>query len=132
MSLGIEGFDHLTVIVTDMAHARAFYGGILGLQEIGRPKSFDFQAVWYQIGDRQLHLLVKPTPDTVGQRHFALRVADVSAARKQCIAQGLPTAETTLIPGADRFFIRDPDGNRIEIIRWNVPYDPVRDGVLDS
>jgi catechol 2,3-dioxygenase-like lactoylglutathione lyase family enzyme len=59
-------------------------------------------------------------------------VADVSAARKQCIAQGLPTAETTLIPGADRFFIRDPDGNRIEIIRWNVPYDPVRDGVLDS
>jgi catechol 2,3-dioxygenase-like lactoylglutathione lyase family enzyme len=68
----------------------------------------------------------------VGQRHFALRVADVSAARKQCIAQGLPTAETTLIPGADRFFIRDPDGNRIEIIRWNVPYDPARDGVLDS
>jgi hypothetical protein len=36
--------------------------------------------------------------------------------------------ETVLIPGADRFFIRDPDHNLIEIIEWkkaypNVPVD---------
>lgn len=131
MSMGIEGFDHVTVLVTDMARARAFYGQTLGLEEIGRPRSFDFKAVWYQVGDRQLHLLVKPEADTPSPRHFALRVRDVAAARARCALLGLPTAETTRIPGADRFFIRDPDGNRIEIIQWETPYDPGRDGVFD-
>jgi len=28
--------------------------------------------------------------------------------------------EATPIPGADRFFIADPDGNRIELIEWGV------------
>jgi hypothetical protein len=27
-----------------------------------------------------------------------------------------------LIPGADRFFVTDPDGNRIEIIEWKEAY----------
>jgi hypothetical protein len=36
----------------------------------------------------------------------------------------VPVAETVLIPGADRFFVSDPDGNRIEIIQWFHPYDP--------
>jgi catechol 2,3-dioxygenase-like lactoylglutathione lyase family enzyme len=132
MSLGIEGFDHVTVLITDMTRSRAFYGDMLGLREIGRPRSFDFKAVWYQLGDRQLHLLVKPEADTIGPRHFALRVADVAAARARCAELGLPTAETTKIPGADRFFIRDPDGNRIEIIRWESAYDPATDGVFDT
>ncbi|MFM7110653.1 MAG: VOC family protein [Planctomycetota bacterium] len=132
MTLNIEGFDHVTVLITDMARARAFYGGMLGLVEIGRPRSFDFKAVWYQVGDRQLHLLVKPEADTMSPRHFALRVRDVAAARARCVEVGLPTAETTKIPGADRFFVRDPDGNRIEIIRWDTPYDPGRDGVFDA
>ncbi len=35
---------------------------------------------------------------------------------------GLETAETVPIPGADRFFIADPDGNRIELIEWKEPY----------
>ena len=36
----------------------------------------------------------------------------------------MPLEETTPIPGADRFFIADPDGNRIEIIQWLRSYDP--------
>jgi len=35
---------------------------------------------------------------------------------------GIAVQETTLIPGADRFFIHDPDGNRIEIVQWLRPY----------
>ncbi len=42
--------------------------------------------------------------------------------------RGVPVEETTPIPGADRFFIRDPDQNRIEIIQWHRPYDPEADG----
>ena len=57
----------------------------------------------------------KPAPDTPSPRHFALRVADVMAARANFRAHGIDAQETTPIPGCDRFFVRDPDGNRIEI-----------------
>jgi len=52
----------------------------------------------------------------------------VAAARTYFREQGVATQETTLIPGADRFFIADPDGNRIEVIQWLEPYDPARSG----
>jgi hypothetical protein len=57
-----------------------------------------------------------------------LRVTDVDAAREHFRAHGVATQETTPIPGADRFFVADPDGNRIEIIRWLSPYDPAVSG----
>ena len=53
-----------------------------------------------------------------------LRVTDAEAARAYFRAHGVATSETTRIPGADRFFISDPDGNRIEIIDWETPYNP--------
>jgi hypothetical protein len=30
--------------------------------------------------------------------------------------------ETVKIPGAERFFVFDPDGNRIELIEWQIPW----------
>ncbi|MDB6024148.1 MAG: bleomycin resistance protein, partial [Verrucomicrobiales bacterium] len=53
-----------------------------------------------------------------GRRHFALRVESADAARKLLVQRGVTIRETTPIPGAERFFIADPDGNRIEIIEW--------------
>jgi catechol 2,3-dioxygenase-like lactoylglutathione lyase family enzyme len=62
--------------------------------------------------------------DSLGSRHFCLRVADARQARAHFQRFGIPIQETGLIPGADRFFVADPDGNRIEILQWLVPYDP--------
>ena len=36
--------------------------------------------------------------------------------------------ETVKIAAADRFFVHDPDGNRIEILQWQRPYTPDIDG----
>lgn len=121
--------DHVSVLITDVARSRAFYTGVLGLKEIARPRTFDFVVVWFELGNQQLHLLLKERADTISPRHFALRVADVGQARAYCKAKGLSVEETTPIPGADRFFIHDPDGNRIEVIQWHRPYDPARDGI---
>ena len=120
--------DHVSVLITDVERSRRFYRDVLGLKEIARPRTFDFVVVWFQLGNQQLHLLLKDRPDAVSPRHFALRVADVASAREYCRAQGLAVEETTPIPGADRFFIHDPDLNRIEVIQWHRPYDPARDG----
>lgn len=127
--LDITQIDHVSVIITDVERSRAFYRDLLGLKEIARPRTFDFIVVWFELGNHQLHLLLKPQADTISPRHFALRVRDVNQAREYFRMHGVETEETTPIPGADRFFIRDPDQNRIEIIQWHRPYNPAMDGI---
>jgi catechol 2,3-dioxygenase-like lactoylglutathione lyase family enzyme len=117
--------DHVTVIVTDVERSRRFYSDLLGLREVPPPYTFDFVVVWFDLGGQYLHLLLKPQPDLISPRHFALGIANAGAARDHCRRLGLPIEETVRIPNADRFFIRDPDGNRIELIQWLQPYDPV-------
>ena len=131
MSLSITQIDHVSVIVTDLARSRHFYRDVLGLKEIAKPKTFDFKVLWFDLGTQQLHLLQKPQPDTRSPRHFALRVADAQAARSHFRALGIETQEATPIPKCDRFFVHDPDGNRIEIIQWLEAYDPVESGALE-
>jgi glyoxylase I family protein len=117
--------DHVSVLITDVDRSRRFYRDVLGLREVPPPPTFDFVVVWFDLGGRQyLHLLLKTQADTIGPRHFALGVADAVAARERCRSHGLTVDETVRIPNADRFFIRDPDGNRIELIQWFKPYDP--------
>src|ERR1700736_3424348 len=127
--MNIIQIDHCSVLITDVERSRHFYAQILGLKEIPRPKTFDFVVLWYDLGNQHLHLLLKPQADTLSPRHFALRVADAAEARAYFRAHHLAYQETTPIPGADRFFIADPDGNRIEIIQWQRPYDPAESGV---
>jgi catechol 2,3-dioxygenase-like lactoylglutathione lyase family enzyme len=123
-ALQITQIDHCSIIITDVERSRRFYRDLLGLKEIHKPRTFDFVVVWFDLGNQHLHLLLKGKPDTLSPRHFALRVTDAQAARRYFQEHGLATEETTPIPGADRFFIYDPDGNRIEIIQWQRPYDP--------
>lgn len=128
MSLDVTHVDHVTVLITDVARSRRFYTEVLGLREIGRPKTFTFMAVWYDLGPQQLHLLLKDQADPASARHFALAVKNIQAARAHFARLAIPMQETTVIPGCDRFFVFDPDQNRIEIIQWLVPYDPVASG----
>ncbi len=132
--LQIRQIDHVSVIVIDLARSRRFYRDVLGLKEIAKPRTFDFSVLWFDLGNQHLHLLLKPQADTVSARHFALRVADAQQARAYFQGHGVAIQETTPIPGADRFFVFDPDKNRIEVIQWLEPYDPASSGAsrLDS
>src|SRR5437773_5710390 len=111
--LQISQIDHCSVIITDVERSRLFYRDVLGLKEINKPRTFDFVVLWFDLGNQHLHLLLKDSADVISPRHFALRVPEAAAARASCREHGLAPQETTPIPGADRFFIADPDGNRI-------------------
>jgi catechol 2,3-dioxygenase-like lactoylglutathione lyase family enzyme len=126
--LAVTQIDHVSVLVTDLEKSRRFYRDVLGLKEIAKPKTFTFSVMWFDLGNQQLHLLLKDRPDTVSPRHFALRVADAAAARAHFAAHGVRVEETVVIPGCDRFFVADPDANRVEVIQWLEPYDPARSG----
>ena len=120
----VAQIDHVSVLITNVERSRRFYRDLLGLREIPPPRTFDFVVLWFELGNQQVHLLLKDKPDTISPRHFALRVQDIHASRAYFTQHRVALEETTPIPGADRFFIRDPDGNRIEVIQWLEPYGP--------
>ena len=120
--------DHVTVLVTNIEKARHFYGTVLGLQEIAAPKEFDFVALWFRLENGYIHLLQKKKKDTPGPRHFGLTVKNIQAARDHFTTHGFEIEESVAIAAAERFFVHDPDGNRIEIVQWKRPYYADRDG----
>jgi catechol 2,3-dioxygenase-like lactoylglutathione lyase family enzyme len=128
-SLKITHIDHCSIIITDVERSRRFYADVLGLKEIAKPRTFNFVVLWFELPNQQLHLLLKDRADIISPRHSALRVADVNAARMYFHERGIAIQETTPIPGADRFFVADPDGNRIEIIQWYRAYDPAENAM---
>ena len=123
MSIVIDTLHHVSLVVTDLAAAKTFYGGVLGLPELPRP-AFDFDGAWYAIGDRQLHLIVHPTAKTLRgttsidsrDGHFALRVVDYDAALAHLRSRGVTVRENreNVTPWA-QLQITDPDGNVIEL-----------------
>ena len=121
--LEVHHLDHCSILITDVERSRKFYGDLLGLKELNPPRTFNFTVLWFDLGNQHLHLLKRGQADPPSPRHFALRVRDVAAARMYFHERGIPVEETTPFPGSDRFFISDPDGNRIEIIQWYRPYN---------
>ena len=117
-----QALHHVALSVTDMDRAAWFYGTVLGLQEIPRPP-FDFGGAWYQLGDRQLHLIVHPPTRTlrgsmeIGPRdgHLALRVRDRQEVVDRLLAHGIKVLDLpdNLTPWA-QVYCCDPDGNVIE------------------
>jgi len=122
----IQGIHHCSIIVSDMERAIHFYRDVLGLQEIGIPSTFKPRGLrvrWFLLGDYQhLHLMPAPEPDTISPRHLAIEVDDIQATREYLQSQGVEIREEVPIPGAERFFIADPEGNNIELIHWHETY----------
>lgn len=116
--MNLTGIHHVSILVSDMERAVAWYTQQLGLQEVKRPSNFVTPVRWFELGEQQLHLIPNGEPDVVSPRHFALHVDNCDAARETLTARGVAIQETVPIAGAKRFFIADPDGNNLELIQW--------------
>ena len=117
--------QHCSVVVQNLERAAAFYREVLGLTEIEIPSTFKpagLKVRWFRLGAQQIHILQGAENPPGTQHHMALQVDDAQSARAWMKAKGFSIEETILIPGADRFFVRDPDGNLIEIIEWQEEY----------
>ena len=105
---------HVNVEVSDLPRALAFYRQ-LGFAEIARAGTPERDGAWLRFDDgRELHLSVGPAKSP-SRSHFAVLVDDVAAARSVCAKLGAAIEAARDQPGLLRFFVRDPDGNRIEI-----------------
>jgi catechol 2,3-dioxygenase-like lactoylglutathione lyase family enzyme len=112
--------QHVSVVIpTDGAErARAFYGGVLGLEERDvLPKLDPAGFVWFRAGgDLELHLMLSDEAPP-RQPHFCLAVDDLDGLRARLEAAGVATRDGTELRGRPRFTCRDPFGNLIELAR---------------
>lgn len=120
MPITIEGFHHAGFLVTDIERAAAFYENVLGLKPLPRP-DFDFPGRWYDLHNgHQLHLLsVAAMPGHADpprhDRHIAISVPDTKETEAQLKAMGIDIGYGSGRAGNPQLFIRDPDGNTIEL-----------------
>jgi lactoylglutathione lyase len=123
----ITGIAHVGIRVRDLAISRAFYE-VLGFRFVAGP-----------VGPEPVAILEHPSGTTVnfilnassggsenvlmdipvkhaGYTHIALSVRDLAAVHEELVAQSVRIAEGPVeFPGAKALFIRDPDGNVIEL-----------------
>ena len=118
-----SGVHHVSINVHDTEATGRFYLDVLGFEKLPRP-DFGIPGMWLQCGEQQIHLIeveghVVPEEKQLGP-HFALRVHDIDAARKELTEHGVEVSEAFEIPGVGRqCFLHDPAGNMIEL---NQPY----------
>lgn len=113
---------HASLMVEDLMRARAFYEGLLGLSPSPARPDMSFSGVWYDLGATQIHLICLPNPDAAvarpehggRDRHTALGVKGWEGLRARLDAAGL--AYTLSRSGRRALFVRDPDGNALELI----------------
>jgi catechol 2,3-dioxygenase-like lactoylglutathione lyase family enzyme len=111
---------NVTVPANVEAAAKEFYGAVLGLRKIPKPPgSRQNLGAWYELGGAQLHLSVEENANNAASdRHVCYVVADVAAAEQHLRDSGVGIiSDPRPIPGVNRFYVRDPGGNLLEIVQ---------------
>src|SRR5690606_22267690 len=100
--------------------ARAFYAGLLGMDEAPKPENLQARGgCWFESGSVQVHLGVDPDFRPGRKAHPAFIVDDLEDLRSRLTDGGVEVEDDQPLPGFARFYARDPFGNRIEFLRPN-------------
>jgi len=114
--------DHVSFAVRDLGRSLTFYRDVLGLELAPRP-DLGFPGAWLQAGEAQVHLIQIPSDFDAGSPppalnpiagHAAFGIDDYDAALSALRGRGLEVL--TLGADAAQMWVRDPDGNIIELI----------------
>lgn len=118
----IVGIDHVQVAAPPGCEeqARAFYGGLLGLEEIAKPEPLAARGgCWFAVGRQELHVGVAEPFAPAAKAHPALRVDKAAELRDlagRLSAAGHAVSWDEALPGTERFYVGDPFGNRLELL----------------
>ncbi|RRN77201.1 phage portal protein [Pseudoxanthomonas sp. SGD-10] len=118
MTVQFKRIDHVTITVPPGKReaAREFYTQVIGLKEIAG--NHPNNALWLEIAGIELHI-VEEEKSRLYANHPAFEITGL----KQTIAyfqeKGVNVSFSSKIEGRERFFIRDPFDNRIELLEFD-------------
>lgn len=125
--LGIVELDHLSLRVRDLARARRFYEAALGA--IGMKVNMDVGDAFGMGSRSQLIFWLVKDSKASGNGHYAFRVkqrATVDEFHAAALAaggkdHGKPGLRPDYGPGYYAAFVKDREGNNIEVVCYGVP-----------
>jgi catechol 2,3-dioxygenase-like lactoylglutathione lyase family enzyme len=119
-AMKLQGMRHIALRVSDMARAREFYEGILGLAVVWEP---DAENVYLSSGEDNIALHAAAGPIQGGQRldHFGFVLptrGDVDRAEEELKRKGVRISKPAKDhrDGSRSFYTSDPDGNVIQFL----------------
>jgi catechol 2,3-dioxygenase-like lactoylglutathione lyase family enzyme len=115
----VIGLDHILIAIPEGAEAQAirFYCGLLGFLKIEKPRELAGRGgVWMRAGDFTVHLGTEKDFVPPRRAHPGFLVDDLAGMIEKLRAENVELIFDVPLPGYDRVHIRDPFGNRIELL----------------
>jgi catechol 2,3-dioxygenase len=131
-----SGIGHVHLKVADLDRAIAFYSGVLGFEV---QQHFGSSAAFLSAGGYHHHIGLNtweslgaspPPPGHTGLYHTAILYPDrasLGAALARVVAAGIPLEGAADHGVSEAVYLRDPDGNGVELYRDRAPEDWPRD-----
>jgi catechol 2,3-dioxygenase-like lactoylglutathione lyase family enzyme len=113
------GFHHVQLAMPPGEEQAAvdFYQGVLGLEQVPKPPELAGSGgVWFRDGDLEVHLGVEEGFQPAMKAHPAFLVEDLERMRARVEMSGFKVIESEQFSGFRRVHVRDPFGNRLELI----------------
>lgn len=130
----LKKLDHSALVVRDLERSSWFYGEVLGLEEVPRPRTFTFGGRWFRGSGYELHLIVaRDTTAPAGfaepgegarlglAHHLAFEVDDLDAMMAHLRAHGVAIVGGPMSrgDGVTQLYVNDPDGHLLEFFVWD-------------
>ncbi|MET0786596.1 MAG: VOC family protein [Paenisporosarcina sp.] len=117
----IKRIDHIQLAapVGCEEQARAFFHDILALKEIEKPEELKKNGgAWFSNGHVDIHVGAEETFVPAKKAHPAFEVTQIDEFASYLENKGIEMEFDHKLPGAKRFYIHDPFGNRLEFLEW--------------
>ncbi len=109
--------QHVTLEVRpDRVRACVAFWALLGFEEIPAPPALRHEFTWVQRAGTQIHLVAADAPAVAERGHVAVVADDFAATVERLDGAGYAPRPGLRAWDADRVFVRDPAGHRIEIM----------------
>ena len=121
MTFNFKRIDHIQLAAPKGSEeiARNFFMDLLGFTEVEKPEELKKRGgVWFAFGNYQIHIGIEEPFTPAKKAHPAFEVENIEALEVHLTKNGIPFIKDNNLPGAKRFYVSDPFGNRLEIMEW--------------
>lgn len=123
MSFSFKRIDHVQLAAPRGSEdiARSFYSRILGFEEVEKPEMLKKRGgVWFSFGENQVHIGIEEPFASAKKAHPAFEVENIEQLKNHLNHHNVEYILDDNLPGANRIYVHDPFGNRIELLEWEV------------
>ncbi|MFL0475681.1 VOC family protein [Priestia aryabhattai] len=121
MSFTFKAIDHIQLAAPKGSEeeARNFFIKVLGFKELEKPENLKKRGgVWFGFANYQVHIGIENPFSPAKKAHPAFQVENIHLLKDHLRNNNIHYIEDDNLPGAERFYMDDPFGNRLEFLEW--------------